>query len=728
MTRSALRAAATDPALWIHAPDGLRVRRRRWWWLGLVALVVFTVVVGVAVWSSRHKSAPGLAGEAVVTASSTDHGVSARDLVTSGSASAPGAVWQSDEETSGAWVELTWPAAHELRRVTVVRNSLDEPGITSGFLSFGDGSFLQFTLSTTSRVTEIAFSPRLVDRVRLTAATVEPDAKEVTLAEILASTKPRGDDVVIDKVADGNAALSATTSQSTQARASDPRALQDGTGTADAGGIGQQWTAGRPEGAWVQLDWLRPRELTSIAIVGAAGQSARPSELTISFGDGARLPVGEVLADPTRPTVVSFMPRVTTSVRLRLDGVKGRGPVTLGELRVYQRGVTPKRVWAAGKPARPDSAACPTAGARPAAPGLSVRCPLAGSVVPGPTVNLQISAEAGYSSVTATLWPGDGSIPAGRSVRARLGPAGTATVVLDISATPPGPFTAKVEATGLGRRTRALFLPLYRASDGTVARVPSSAPAQGRNLVYAEEFEGPLSVNRTGLDADYAAAKPTHSGVEDFGDAIFADPGLGLDNVTVVDNRYLRLGVQPNPPGFTDPQGWGRTRVGGLLAPARQGGSGFAAQYGYFEARMLTTAAPGTWPAFWLLPSDNLVRPQPAVAEIDAVELYGHEPTGACHSTHEYVGGRDGGVAQCGRRFADERAALTWHTYGVSVTPSEITFFLDGRKVTKSPQVKGGSAPMFFLVNLALGGGWPVVLEPLQNRAVLYVDYIRVYV
>ena len=40
--------------------------------------------------------------------------------------------------------------------------------MSGGFLSFSDGSFLQFSLSTTSPVTEVAFSPRLVDRVRLT--------------------------------------------------------------------------------------------------------------------------------------------------------------------------------------------------------------------------------------------------------------------------------------------------------------------------------------------------------------------------------------------------------------------------------------------------------------------------------------------------------------------------------------------------------------------------------
>jgi beta-glucanase (GH16 family) len=138
--------------------------------------------------------------------------------------------------------------------------------------------------------------------------------------------------------------------------------------------------------------------------------------------------------------------------------------------------------------------------------------------------------------------------------------------------------------------------------------------------------------------------------------------------------------------------------------------------------------APGTWPAFWVLPSDNLVVPQPVVAEVDAIELYGHDPTSACNSTHDYRDGEDGGVADCGPRFATTRSALSWHTYGVSITPVEITFYVDGMVVSTAPQVGGGRAPMFFLVNLALGGGWPVDLTGTQNRARLYVDYVRVYV
>jgi len=699
-------------------------RRRSWRWTGLATLVVMAIVVGVLVYRYDHRDPQGLAGEAVVTASSTRPGTSARDLVTSGSVSTPGAAWQSDNQTSGAWVELSWSRAHSLRRLVVVQGSREEPGVAGGFLSFSDGSFVQFGMSTTSRVTEIAFSPRLVDRVRLTVSTVDPGARNVLLAEILAVTEPGPADVVRDYVPDGNAAATAALTQSPEAGASDPRALRDGSGTDDAPGLGRLWTAQRPQGSWVQLDWPQARELASIAVVGATRSPARIREVTVSFSDGARVTVGAVLADPTRPTVISFMPRATTTVRLTLAAVEGAGALTLAEVRAFQRGAQPSRSTGPATPLPLQPTSCPARSAQPAT-GLVIRCPLTGAVISTPALSLDVSA-VGYSSVTATAWSADGSEPVSRPASVPTDPSGATVLPVDVSRLPSGPFTVKVEARRVGRATSSALLTLYRGTVRSADRVSSAVPADGRTLVYAEEFDGPLSVTRSGVGADYAAGKPTHSGVEDFGDAIFADPALKLGNLGVVDNSYLRIAVQPTPPGFADPHG--RTRVGGLLAAGRQGGSGFSAQYGYFEARMLASAGPGTWPAFWLLPSDNLIHPQPAVAEIDAVELYGHEPTGACHSTHEFKGGKDGGVARCGRRWPDERRAVAWHTYGVSVTPTEIIFYIDGREVATSPQVEGGGAPMFFLLDLALGGGWPVALQPVQDRAVLYVDYVRVFV
>ena len=66
--------------------------------------------------------------------------------------------------------------------------------------------------------------------------------------------------------------------------------------------------------------------------------------------------------------------------------------------------------------------------------------------------------------------------------------------------------------------------------------------------------------------------------------------------------------------------------------------------------------------------------------------------------------------------------------YAVSVEPTEIVYWIDGKVVARAPQVKGGEKPMFFVLDLSLGGGWPLRLDPVQNRAAMYVDWVRVYV
>ena len=697
-------------------------------WVGAVLLLLLSVT-----WytQTRRTSAgdDDLAGDAVVTASSTALGFSARDVVTAGSADAPGAVWQSAGETSGAWIQLDWQQTHVLRTIVLVRNPVDEPGITDGFLTFGDGSYLQVRLSSISRETVVPISPRSVARLRFTASQVSAGAHDVTIAEIVVSAAPSDDDVVVDRTPDRNAASSASVVMDSDASASDPHAVQDGSGAAGASGIGTDWTVGRPVGAWVQLNWSRARELSSLQLVGSGRTGAQVTRATVVFADGSQLSVGAVLADPSRPTTLSFMPRITTSVRLTIDEVSAAGPLALGEFRAYQRGALPVRSVsdASPGPTVATGTECPRSRAVRPQSGLVIRCPLTGSLV-GDTAILEVDAAMGYTEIAATVWSADGTEPTAPPVRIALDAAGTATVPVSLAGLPPGPVTAQIQATGPQLPTSSALFQLYREGATGNDDVPSSTAARGRTLTYEEDFDRPVSLSRSGLGADYAGAKPTYNGAQDFGDAVFPDDASGLGNVKVVDNRYLRISVEPTPDGYEDPSGGTRTHVGGLLASSRQGGSGFSAQYGYFEARMLVPAAPGTWPAFWMLPSDNLIAPTPVVAEVDAVELYGKDPTGACESTHEYKDGKDGGVAHCGQRFPTTQSALTWHTYGVSILPTSITFYIDGRVVATAPQVQGGASPMFFLLDLALGGGWPVNLHAVQNRADLYVDYVRVYV
>ena len=535
----------------------------------------------------------------------------------------------------------------------------------------------------------------------------------------------------------GNVAVSAVPTASESRSGPGASALTDGRVRTTGNDLGAMWAvaADRIE-PWAQLNWSSRQGLASVQIFGDDHSGARISSGRLTFSDGSALTVGAVLPARAFPTTVAFTARTVTWVRFTITAAEGRGALGVAEMRAYPRGALPSRFGtpAAASLARdPVNPACaPTQPHRPAAGRIYALCPLTNTRVSGRGI---VSFTApGLTQVAVSLWSGQtggGSIEAGT---VDVDTASQGRVSVAFSGVAAGPVTVALTGVAGPKKSASsvTYLQLYNASQplGGSAVLPRSAAATGRTAVYVEEFNGPISYTAQGRspNADYAASKPEHWGAGQFGEAIFPDPALNVDNLRIVDNRYLRIQVLPSPAGYRDPNGWDRTRTGGLLASARPGGSGFAAQHGYFEARILAPAAPGTWPAFWLLPTRNLIRAETLVAEIDAVELYGHDPVSACHTVHQYTNRADAAQVSCGRRWPNAREAARWHIYGVSVEKSAIVYYVDGVVVARHSQVTGGDQPMFFMTNLALGGGWPVQLDPVRNRAAMYVDYIRVYV
>jgi len=66
-----------------------------------------------------------------------------------------------------------------------------------------------------------------------------------------------------------------------------------------------------------------------------------------------------------------------------------------------------------------------------------------------------------------------------------------------------------------------------------------------------------------------------------------------------------------------------------------------------------------------------------------------------------------------------------YHTFGVDVSPQAIVFFLDGKRIWSHPTPAELTYPLYPLVNLALGSGWPIDKTP--NPSTLLVDYVHVY-
>jgi beta-glucanase (GH16 family) len=200
----------------------------------------------------------------------------------------------------------------------------------------------------------------------------------------------------------------------------------------------------------------------------------------------------------------------------------------------------------------------------------------------------------------------------------------------------------------------------------------------------------------------------------DFGDARFLDPGPngpfkvkdGILSITAAKDREGR---------------W----TSGLLAAADASGAGTGTRYGYFEARMKMPAGPGLWPAFWLAALKPTTITDGNV-EIDVIEYYGQFT--AAYQAVVHVWYKDQTKTRGKNQridFPDGALIADFHTFGVDISPQAIVFFLDGKKVWSQPTPPELDGPLYPLVNLALGGGWPIDQAP--SPSTLLIDYVHVF-
>ena len=88
-------------------------------------------------------------------------------------------------------------------------------------------------------------------------------------------------------------------------------------------------------------------------------------------------------------------------------------------------------------------------------------------------------------------------------------------------------------------------------------------------------------------------------------------------------------------------------------------------------------------------------------------------------------------AAEDGKHWADGKAFVVqgmtddFHTYGVMVTADDIVFYFDGVELRRIDTPEEAKVPLYMLVNLALGGGWPIDKTP--NPSYMYVDYVKAY-
>ncbi len=249
-----------------------------------------------------------------------------------------------------------------------------------------------------------------------------------------------------------------------------------------------------------------------------------------------------------------------------------------------------------------------------------------------------------------------------------------------------------------------------------VLKVDSAAPLpklpaptlklDGYTMTFRDEFND-LSVSATGPGTRWFTGTK-----ENFGDARFVEQKDGFP--FTVQNGILRIEAAKRNGAW----------CAGILASVDPKGQGFSQKFGYFEMRAKFPKSRGMWPAFWLLGQPSLTDKKRPNIEIDVVEHYGVLPNAVQTTMH--VWRPDGGHWAQGNDFFDALGLTDdFHDYGVMVDEANVTWYFDGIEIGKQKTPEDAKVPLYMLVNLAMGGGWPI--DKAVNPSYMYVDYVRAY-
>ena len=164
----------------------------------------------------------------------------------------------------------------------------------------------------------------------------------------------------------------------------------------------------------------------------------------------------------------------------------------------------------------------------------------------------------------------------------------------------------------------------------------------------------------------------------------------------------------------------------------------FAFRYGRVEARIRLPGGQGLWPAFWLLPQDDVYGGWAASGEIDVMEAVNLGGSGGnnVHGTIHYGAEWPNNLSSGDAYLVATDATSDFHVYALEWDETEIRWYVDGVLfgMQNSWSTTSASFPAPFdqsfhiLLNVAVGGDWPG--SPDANTVfpvTMDVDFVRVY-
>ncbi len=157
-------------------------------------------------------------------------------------------------------------------------------------------------------------------------------------------------------------------------------------------------------------------------------------------------------------------------------------------------------------------------------------------------------------------------------------------------------------------------------------------------------------------------------------------------------------------------------------------------KYCKVEVRAKLPSGNGTWPAIWMLPTENTYGGWPKSGEIDIMEHVGYDPDTVHSTVHTEKYNHMKGT-QVGKAIAVKTATTQFHVYTTEWDENEIRSYVDGVLYFSFQKENSGlgawpfDQPFHLILNLAVGGGWGGKngIDDSKFPHTMEVDYVRVY-
>ncbi|WP_236017264.1 family 16 glycosylhydrolase [Roseivirga sp. E12] len=157
-------------------------------------------------------------------------------------------------------------------------------------------------------------------------------------------------------------------------------------------------------------------------------------------------------------------------------------------------------------------------------------------------------------------------------------------------------------------------------------------------------------------------------------------------------------------------------------------------KYGRVEVSAKLPSGKGTWPAIWMLPSNNKYGGWPRSGEIDIMEHVGYNQGMIYGTVHTQSFNHMNGT-QRGDSTMIEDASETFHEYAIEWREDRIDWFIDGEyyhtfdNTGKDSDDWPFDHPFHVILNLAVGGSWGGsrgIDDSIWPQS-MEIDYVRIY-